>query len=199
MAKKVLAVLGSYRRGGMTAQAVNEALAGAREAGAGTELVTLLDAKIEFCTNCRGCMQDPGQKRGLCPLNDDMGAILDKLEAADGVIFGAPVNCFNVNALTRRFMERMAVYGYWPWGAAAPKYRTENSGKKAALITSTAMPAFFGRFFTGAVRALKYSARGLGAEVTGVMFTGLAAMQERQQLTEAEKKKARALGRRLAE
>lgn len=198
MPKKVIAVNGSYRRAGVTVQALEEALAGAREAGAETEMVNLLDSKIEFCTNCRGCMQDPGPKRGLCPLNDDMAGILDRLEAADAVIFGAPVNCFNVNALTRRFMERMAGYGYWPWGAAAPKYRTAVGGKKAALVTSTAMPAFFGRFFTGAVRALKYCARGLGAEVAGTMFTGLAAARELPQLTAAEKKKARALGWRLA-
>lgn len=194
----MIAVNGSYRRAGVTVQALEEALAAAREAGAETERVNLLDAKIEFCTNCRGCMQDPGPKRGLCPLNDEMAGILDRLEAADGVIFGAPVNCFNVNAVTRRFMERMGPYAYWPWGAAAPKYRTGVGGKKAALVTSTAMPAFFGRFLTGSVRALKYCARGIGAEVTGIMFTGLAAMRERPQLTEAEKRKARALGRRLA-
>lgn len=198
MPKKVIAVNGSYRRAGVTVQALDEALAAAREAGAETERVNLLDARIEFCTNCRGCMQDPGEKRGICPLNDEMAGILDKLEAADGVIFGAPVNCFNVNAVTRRFMERMAGYGYWPWGAAAPKYRRGVGGKKAALVTSTAMPAFFGLFFTGAMRALKYCARGLGAEVAGTMFTGLAAARERPLLSDGEKKKARALGRRLA-
>ncbi len=194
----MIAINGSYRRAGVTAQALEEALAAAREAGAETETVNLLDAKIEFCANCRGCMQDPGQKRGLCPQNDDMAGILDKLEAADGVLFGAPVNFFNVNALTRRFLERMAVYGYWPWGAAAPKYRRAVGGKKAVLVTSAAMPAFFGRFLTGAVRALKCCARNLGAEVGGVMFIGQAAMRERPSLTGSEKKKARALGRRLA-
>ncbi len=41
MPKKILAINGSYRRGGVTAQALAEALAGAREAGAETGTVDL--------------------------------------------------------------------------------------------------------------------------------------------------------------
>jgi NAD(P)H-dependent FMN reductase len=198
MKSKVLAILGSYRRDGVTAQAAREALAAAREAGAETELVDLLDARIEFCANCRACTQAAGEKRGACPLADDMAALLDKIDAADGLILAAPVNYFNVTALMRRFMERTVVYAYWPWGAAAPKPRIKKPFKKAVLITSSAMPSVMGRLFTGALRALRYAAEGAGAKVAGTQFVGMASLQERQALTSGEKRRARALGRALA-
>ena len=155
MAKKIVAITGSYRRGGMIDQAVAEAAGGAREAGAEVNVISLLDKHIEFCTNCRACTQTPGEKRGACVHADDMGAILDAIEAADGLIVGAPVNFYNVNALTRRFMERLVVYGYWPWTQGGPKFRLGET-RKAAVITSCAAPAFIGRdLFFG---------RGKGAE-----------------------------------
>lgn len=198
MAKKILAINGSYRKDGVTAQALAEALAAAGEAGAQTETVDLVSADVRFCTNCRACTQEAGALRAPCVIKDGMDAILDKVDAADGLILAAPVNCFNVTAVTRRFMERLVVYGYWPWGMGAPKFRVERPVKKAVLITSTAMPSFFARFFTGAMRALKYAARTMGAKVEGKMYIGLASMQPRPVLSAGEKAKARALGRRLA-
>ncbi|MCX5791332.1 MAG: flavodoxin family protein [Elusimicrobia bacterium] len=197
MAKKIVAVIGSYRRGGITAQAVNEAAAAAREAGAEVELIDLLDKRIEFCTNCRACTQAPGVKRGECVLSDDMAGILDKLDAADGLILAAPVNYFNVTALARRFLERMIVYDYWPWGAVAPKLRINKPSKKAVLITSSAMPSLIGRLFTGALRALNYAAASVGAKKAGTLLVGIASLDEKQTLTEKERRKARALGRLL--
>ena len=117
MAKKTLAVIGSYRRGGITAQAVGEAAEAARSVGAEVDIIDLLDRHIEFCTNCRACTQEPGAKRGVCALSDDMAGILDKADAADGFIFAAPVNYFNITALMRSFLERLAVSTYWPWAA----------------------------------------------------------------------------------
>ncbi|MEI7528885.1 MAG: flavodoxin family protein [Elusimicrobiota bacterium] len=197
MAKKIVAVMGSYRRGGITAQALNEAAAAAREAGAEVEIINLLDKRIEFCTNCRACTQAPGEKRGECVLSDEMAGILDKLDAADGLILAAPVNYFNVTALTRRFLERMIVYDYWPWGAVAPKLRINKPSKKAVLITSSAMPSLIGRLFTGALRALNYAAASVGAKKAGTLLVGIASLHEKQYLTEKERRKARALGRLL--
>ncbi len=198
MAKKIVAITGSYRRGGITAQAVAEAAGAARSAGAQVDVIDLLDRRIEFCTNCRACTQEPGAKRGVCVLNDDMAGILDRVDAADGLILAAPVNYFNVTALMRRFLERLIVYSFWPWGGMVPKPRIKTPSRKALLITSSAMPSLAGRFFTGAMRALNYAAAGVGAKKSGTMFIGLSAMAPKQALTEKEKKKARALGRRLA-
>lgn len=198
MVKKIVALNGSYRRGGITAQALAEAVAGAREAGAEVAVIELLDKHIEFCTNCRACAQAPGDKRGSCVINDDMTAILDQVDAADGLILAAPVNFFNVTAITRRFMERLICYGYWPRTAMAPKLRIKKPLKKAVLITSTAMPSFMGRFFTGAMRALEQAAANMGAKSSGSLFVGLVSGRENPVLSAGEKRKARRLGRLLA-
>lgn len=197
MSKKIIAITGSYRRGGVTDQAVAEVLEGARGAGAETEVINLLDRKIEFCNNCRSCCLEPGEKRGACVMEDDMETILAAVDAADGLVLAAPVNCFNLTAVFRRFMERMLPYAWWPWGQAAPKMRLRPE-RKALVITSAAMPAFFGWFMTGAMRALKSTARAAGFRPAGSLFIGMASMKEKPSLSDGEKRTARSLGRRLA-
>ena len=198
MANKIVAINGSYRRNGITAQAVAEAAAGAREAGAEVTVIELLDKHIEFCTNCRACAREPGEERGGCFINDEMAAVLDQVDAADGLILAAPVNFFNVTAITRRFIERLICYGYWPRTAMAPKLRIKKPLKKAVLITSAAMPSFAGRLFTGALRALEQAAANMGAKRSGSLFIGMVSDQEHPALSSGEKRKARRLGRLLA-
>lgn len=181
----------------MVDQAVAEVLAGCRELGAEVSTVYLLDENIEFCRNCRLCMQQGGDARGDCPIKDDMPVLLDRIEAADALVLGAPVNCYNVNAITRRFMERLVCYGYWPWGKPGPENRIKVASKRAVLVTSTAMPAFLGRIATGAIRALKAIATLVGAKPVGTLFIGLAAMEQEPMLSPAAAGKARKLGHRL--
>lgn len=194
---KIVAITGSYRRGGVTEQAAEAVLAGAREAGAETRSINLLDNKIEFCNNCRSCTQEPGEERGACVLRDDMADILDAADAADGLVLAAPVNCFNVTAIFRRFMERTLPYAWWPWGAGAPKMRLR-ARRPAVLITSSAMPSLFGLFATGAMRALRGTASALGFRPAGSIFIGMASLRKDPAPSARELKKARALGRRLA-
>jgi hypothetical protein len=187
------------RRGGVVDSLVSAALEAARGAGAETEKVYLLEEKIEFCLNCRACAQQPGGGRGACVLDDGMAALLDRCEAAQGLVIGAPVNYFNLNALTRRFMERLICYGYWPWGRLAPEMRSAARPRRAVLITASAMPAVMGRIFTGAVRALKHIAAGLGARPTEVIFAGMAARSEKAAASSGQLARAAAAGRRLAQ
>ena len=56
----ILAIGGSYREDGITDQMVHVAVDTARAAGARTATVILRDCPIEFCRNCRHCMQQPG-------------------------------------------------------------------------------------------------------------------------------------------
>jgi multimeric flavodoxin WrbA len=187
--------MGSYHRTGTTAKAVDEVLAAARQRGAQTSLISLLDKRIEFCRNCRECTQAAGEKRGKCPQSDDMESIMNEIDAADGFVFGAPVNFYNINALSRRFMERLAPYAYWPWGKSGPKMRLEREQKKAVLITSSAMPSLIGRVFTSAIRALKNMAFAVGAPSVKTLFIGLAAQKPNGELSNGDKKIAAKLGR----
>lgn len=198
MGKNIVAVMGSYRKGGTVNAVVDEVLRAAAEAGARTEKIVLLEARVEFCTNCRFCTQEPGPRRGKCFLRDDMDGILDKLEAADVLVLGAPVNFFDINALSRRFLERMVCYVYWPWGRAAPTPRVREKTKKAVLITSSAMPAFLLRLFTGAPRALRTMAELLGARPVANLFVGPVAQKAKPEVPKKTLEKARQIGLRLA-
>lgn len=195
MAKLIVAIDGSYRRGGTIDQAVQAAAGAARDGGAEVQVFRLAERNVLFCDNCRACAQAPGTKRGSCHLADEMNEMLDAMEAADGLILAAPVNCFNVNALTRRFLERLTPYAYWPWGAKAPVMRLKPGAKKAVLITSSAMPSFFGRLATGALRALKFIALGVGARTVGTLFIGLASMEPKPPLPPRDRRLAENLGR----
>lgn len=195
--KKIVAVVGSYRREGIVNEAVSEILSGAAENGVETEKLFLLNYNIEFCRNCRSCMQLPGPKRGKCVIDDDLELLLGKMEAADGLVLGAPVNVGNLNALTRRFMERCVGYGYWPWNSPAPREREGIRKRPSILVSSSAAPAWMGRLFSGALGALKQWSKLLGAKPVGVLWIGLV-NKEKISISESKRRKARKLGEKLA-
>lgn len=200
MSRMVLGIVGSYRKGGAIDQAVSTVLVAAAAGGAATEKIYLLDSHIEFCTNCRICTQQPGPDPGRCFLEDDMAGIIERIEGADALVLGAPVNFGNVNALTQRFLERLAGYSHWPWGEPAPKTRKKGRPPKpAVLVTASAMPAIMGRLLTGSRRGLKLGADAVGAKPVATLFVGLAALRERQELPERMIRKARSAGQKLVE
>jgi len=195
---KLTAIVGSYRKGGMIDQAVDEMLAAAREAGAEVGKVYLCDIRVEFCTNCRLCAQNEGGARGLCPIADELGALLDRIEASDALILASPTNFATVTALMKRFIERLVCYAYWPWGMPAPKLRSRQLPRRAVLVASSAAPALLARFGGSLVKLLKQAAGLLGARTVGILFMGLAAREEHQSPSARDRKKAQALGRKLA-
>jgi multimeric flavodoxin WrbA len=172
---KILAIAGSYRKDGTTDQAVNVAVQEARRRGAVVDVVQLRDYPIEFCRNCRECTQAPGEVPGQCVLHDDMRELIAKIEAADGLILASPTNAYTVTALFKRFVERLVVYSYWPWGLPAPKLRKTRRAKSALVITSSAAPALLGRLFFTSVKGLKVAATMVGAKTVGSVCIGLAA------------------------
>jgi len=183
MSQRVLAILGSYRPGHTIDQAAQAVLDGARERGAEVEVVQLRERHIEFCTNCRACTQLPGEAPGACPLEDEMAGLIDRIERADALLLAAPVNFFAVNALFKRFMERLVCYAYWPWEGRGPQLRRKQRPKRAVLLTSTAMPAI--------------TAKTVGARPVGRLYLGLVAMQPDQSQTEKVRRRAHRLGERL--
>jgi NAD(P)H-dependent FMN reductase len=198
MARKIIAIVGSYRRDGIIERAVDAVLKAAVEKGAGTEKIRLIESRIEFCRNCRTCTQQEGPQRGACVHRDDMKEILEKIEAADGLVLASPVNFFGVTAVTQRFIERLVCYAFWPWGKPGPAVRVKDRGIKAVLVTSSAMPAALGRIFTRSPGGLKRAAQTLGAKPVGTLFIGKAALHEKQELPQATLDKARKLGYELA-
>jgi NAD(P)H-dependent FMN reductase len=177
--KRVLVINGSYREGGITDQLVGYACAQLQRAGAETEVIDLRAYPIEFCLNCRECMQSPGATPGHCVIDDGMAQLVERIEAADAYILAAPTNFSSVSAVFKRFMERLAVYAYWPWGQRTPEYRKAGlPPKKALLISSSAAPGFFGRWLFGSGRQLRIAAKTIGARPVGLVFSGMASQQK---------------------
>lgn len=194
---QVVALVGSYRKGGIIDSLVDEMLSVVTEAGLVARKIYLYEVQIEFCRNCRRCTQSPGVARGVCNLEDEMSALLKILGRADGLILASPVNFFTVTALTKRFVERLVCGVYWPWGKMAPALRETKPQRPALLVSSCAMPALLARLVTNALRVLKTSAAALGARPVGSLFVGMVARSEHQPLSNRARRKARRLGRKL--
>lgn len=177
--KKILAISGSYRDGGITDQMLSHFKKAANNADMQIEIIMLRDFKIEFCTNCRSCTQEPGKISGKCIIKDDMELLIQKIENADFYIFASPTNMYSATALFRRFLERLVVFGYWPWGMNAPKFRKEGEvRKKAVLVSSCAAPSFMGRYFSDTLKSLKIAAKLVGADPVGTVFAGLVGQEK---------------------
>lgn len=191
--KHLLAINGSYRQDGIMDQALAAALRAATDAGAEVEVVHLRDHPIEFCRNCRECAKQPGEAPGICVQRDGMRDLIDRIEAADAYILACPTNFHAVTAVFKRFMERLIVYTYWPWGAPAPKFRKICATKKAILIASSAAPGLLGRLTYATLKQLKMTAKTIGARPVGSVFIGLIADQEQTALPERAKKRIQRL------
>ena len=196
--KKILAINGSYRNGGITDQIIQRVEQASSEAGLQIETIVLRDVPIEFCTNCRHCTQKPGTTPGECVLQDNMVELIGKIEEADGYIFASPTNMYYVTALFSRFLERLVVFGYWPWDMNAPKFRKDGGDrKKAVLVSSCAAPGIMGRLFFNTMKPLKNAARLAGADAVGSLFVGLVSKEKRPVLTEKHKLKIDSLVNKL--
>jgi multimeric flavodoxin WrbA len=199
MTKQAVAIVGTYRKGRVIDSAVSEVLKGLEAEGVETTTVHLLDAHIEFCTNCRACTQEPGEQRGPCALKDDMAGILEKIDQADVVVLASPINFGTVTALMKRFVERLVCTAYWPWESQAyPKPRTKTKTRQAILVTSSACPGFIGRWLMpSSLSVLKQAAGSLSAKVYKTLYFGMVADAREDKLKDKEQDKARAAGRAL--
>jgi multimeric flavodoxin WrbA len=189
MNKRVIAIVGSYRKGGITDQAVDVMLETVKQKGSETEKIYLLDQPIEFCTNCRTCTQQgTSESRGRCVLRDGLDHVLDKIDAADGLILASPVNFFTVTALMKRFIERLVSYAYWPWGQHAPQNRIRKKSKKSVVVTSSACPSWMSRFLMpNAVSVMKAAAEVVGSKVVKTIYYGSVCLEEKQKLSDKQR------------
>jgi multimeric flavodoxin WrbA len=195
---KVLVINGSYRDNGITDQVIKTMTEELETAGTEVETLLLRNYPIEFCLNCRECTQRPGNQPGECIQHDGMQKLINKIEESDGFILASPTNFGSVTAIFQRFLERLVVYGYWPWSMNSPKYRKADvPKKKAVLVSSCAAPGLFGRWVYGAHKQLKTTAQIIGANTVGTLFTGLVAKDPHHRLSEKVQAKAKALAVKL--
>ena len=105
---KALFINGSPRKQWNTAQLLQKAMEGAKDAGAEVEMVNLYDRNLNYkgCMSCFACKVKGGRK-GVCLFKDDLQSIMEKAVEADVLVCGSPVYCGYPSANLRAFMERL--------------------------------------------------------------------------------------------
>lgn len=103
---KLLAINGSPRLTGNTATLLHRALDGARCAGFATERIDLYRLNYKGCTSCFYCKRKE-MAHGTCAMRDDLTDVLEKLKAADAVVFGSPVYFMSVTSGLWALFERL--------------------------------------------------------------------------------------------
>ena len=87
MAKKVLILSGSPRKGGNSDTLCDQFMKGAQEAGNEVEKIWVQGKKVAPCFACYYC----NDHKGECAIKDDMKEILEKMLAADVLVLSSPV------------------------------------------------------------------------------------------------------------
>ena len=126
---KVLGILGSPRLKGNSDILLDQALAGAQEAGAKIEKIVLFQKKISGCLDCGKC-----NEAGVCVIKDDMTAIRKRILETDAIIHSVPLYFWAMTAQMKAYLDRWCAFfdAEWQWHKA---YAPRMKGKKVGLIT----------------------------------------------------------------
>ena len=84
-----------------TLKLLDAALKGALEVGAEVEAIDVTKLNIKYCTACDSC-----HETGVCSIKDDFNVVLEKLLAADGLIWSSPNYIKNVTAQLKTLFDR---------------------------------------------------------------------------------------------
>jgi len=109
--KNLIAINGSPRKNWNTAQLLQQAMQGAQDAGASAEMVNLYSLNFKGCTSCFACKLK-SRPHGSCAMKDDLSPVLEKIKAADAIIFGTPIYFMNMSAGMIAFIERLFFSNY---------------------------------------------------------------------------------------
>jgi len=146
---KILAIYGSPRREGNTSLLLQQAVAGARQAGAEVEEVVLRDLRMSPCLELYGCKKD-----GRCIIRDDFQRVYDQLLACQALMLASPIFFYTVSAHTKILMDRcqsLWVKKYWidqvPFGQGEIK-------RKGLFISAGATGGQ--RLFDGTLLSIRY-------------------------------------------
>ncbi|WP_288221784.1 flavodoxin family protein [uncultured Clostridium sp.] len=93
-----------------------------KDKGYETELISLLNFKIDFCKGCEVCIL-----KGKCIVKDEANIIMKKIIESDGLIIGTPVYLNNMSGILKTFIDRTCSWFH----------RSEVSKKPTLLLAST--------------------------------------------------------------
>jgi multimeric flavodoxin WrbA len=103
---RVLAFIGSPRKGGNSDRLADEMLAGAATAGHMTEKIYLTDHALTPIDAVYG-----GEENWTDPRQGVANELIGRMLAADVIILASPVYWFSISGLLKLFIDRWALYG----------------------------------------------------------------------------------------
>jgi multimeric flavodoxin WrbA len=102
MAKKVIIISSSPRKGGNSDLLCDEFLNGVNKTGYNVEKIFLKDKNINYCTGCGTCIS----KGKACSQKDDMAEILNKLINSDVIVMATPIYFYTMCGQMKTFIDR---------------------------------------------------------------------------------------------
>ena len=105
---KLLALIGSPRKGGNTDLLVEEIIRGSSLPEEETSKVYLYDLNFSSCVDCRTCVKEPHE----CALKDDLQQVYPLLEKAQVIIFGTPLYWFAPTGPMKALIDRLRPFYY---------------------------------------------------------------------------------------
>lgn len=100
----LLVISGSRNPHGQTATAANALIEGA---GGASEQVFLTTIDLQRCRQCDDNGWGICRTEGKCVIDDDFAAIVDKIVAADAVVFANPVYFGDLSESMKSFLDRL--------------------------------------------------------------------------------------------
>lgn len=101
MAKNVLILSASPRKGGNSDILCDQFKKGAEDAGHTVEKISLYDKNIGFCRACYACFQS-----GECVIHDNMADILEKMQSAEVLVVATPTFFLSMNGMLKTTIDR---------------------------------------------------------------------------------------------
>lgn len=126
--KNVLIISSSPRKNGNSQLLCQKFYEGAKANGHTVELIRIAEKKIGYCCACDGCMRN----HGSCVLDDDMGEILKKFQAADVLVLATPIYFYGISAQMKTFIDR--TYPIWQHLGNKDVYYIVSAGLDKAII-----------------------------------------------------------------
>ncbi|MDD5746600.1 MAG: flavodoxin family protein [Candidatus Omnitrophica bacterium] len=158
-ARFVLGLVGSPRQGGNSDILVEQALEGARSAGARTEKIVINLLKVSPCQACDTVRDD-----GTCLIEDDFQYIYAKVREAHAIVVASPLYFGSISAQTKAVIDRFQCHWRVYGGSPEKSGRAKRGGFICAAASSRR------DFFENAAGVVKNFFATVGAQYCEELF-----------------------------
>ena len=157
---KMLAIMGSPRRGGNTELLLDAFLKGAGEGGAEPVKIAACDLDISPCLECLDC-----EETGECVIRDGMEKVYRRLHEADRIVIASPIFFYGLPAQLKALIDR----GQALW------YRQRNDNKEDGKTSRKGFALLLGatrgkELFAGSLLTIRYFLKAVPARLEGSLL-----------------------------